>query len=227
LDNYIIRVEHIKKHIQVADEKVEILKDVTFSLRAKEYLSIMGRSGSGKSTLLSLLAALEAPTEGKILINGDCISNYRGDALTDFRNRNIGLIFQAFNLIPTLTALENIEIPLYFSKKKLNIRKRAIELLSLVGLENKSNLFPNQLSGGEQQRVAIARALSTDPKLLLADEPTGALDTENAELVMNIFKNFITSYDMAIVIVTHDHKVANVADKILYLENGTLTEKGV
>jgi putative ABC transport system ATP-binding protein len=220
----LLAVKDLKKDIENGDVKLEILKNINLTISEKEYVAIMGRSGSGKSTLLGILAGLDTLTSGNVTIAGTDISKLSDNKLTDFRNENIGIIFQSFNLIPTLTAIENIEVPIFFSKKKIDIKKRALELLDLVGLKDKANTLPRQLSGGEQQRVAIARALATEPKILFADEPTGALDSKNGELILSILKDFRNKYNMSIIMVTHDKNIANEADRILYLKDGILGE---
>lgn len=220
----LIAVKDLEKNIESGHVKLEILKNVNLTIKEKEYVAIMGRSGSGKSTLLGILSGLDTLTSGNVIIDGKDITKLSDNKLTDFRNENYGIIFQSPNLIPILTAIENVEVPLFFSNKKLEVKKKAAELLELVGLKDKKDTFPRQLSGGEQQRVAIARALVTDPKILFADEPTGALDSKNGELVLEILKNFRNKYNMSIIMVTHDKKVANEADRILYLNDGILEE---
>lgn len=220
----VISVKNLRKDIVNGDNKIEVLNNINLTIKEKEYIAIMGRSGSGKSTLLGILAGLDDITEGEVLIVGTDITKLTENDMSIFRNENIGIVFQTFNLIPILTALENIEMPLYFSKKNINMRKRAKELLKMVGLEEKANIFPKQLSGGEQQRIAIARALITEPKILFADEPTGALDSKNGENVLNIIKKFREEYGTTIVMITHDQKVASEADKILLLSDGNLKQ---
>jgi len=215
----ILQVRNVKKVVKTSGKEIEILKNINLTIGTKEYVAIKGRSGSGKSTLLSLIAALDTPTSGEIILNGENVNEYRGDKLTSFRNENIGIVFQSFNLLPTLTALENVEVPLFFSKKRMNTKKRALELLDVMGLSKKVREYPRQLSGGEQQRVAIARALSTSPRLLLADEPTGALDAISAKLVLDTFQNFLRSENVAIVMVTHDDDVANQTNRTLNLND--------
>ncbi|MCL1936378.1 MAG: ABC transporter ATP-binding protein [Defluviitaleaceae bacterium] len=215
----ILQVRNVRKVVKSNGRELEILKDINLNVHTKEYVAIKGRSGSGKSTLLSLLAALDTPTSGDIVFDGKNINRYKGDKLTSFRNENIGIVFQSFNLLPTLTALENVEVPLFFSKKHVNIRKRALELLDAMGLSEKTREYPRQLSGGEQQRVAIARALSTSPRLLLADEPTGALDVSSAKLVLDTFQYFMQSEKLSIIMVTHDDNVASKTDRTLIINN--------
>lgn len=224
MSNYIVKAENICKSINMENEKIQILKNISLYVKEGEYISIMGPSGSGKSTLLSILSCIDKATSGNITINHINVRNLNKNELTEFRNENIGIVFQSFNLISTLTAAENIETPLFFSKKDINMADKADELISAVGLKSKKDFFPKQLSGGEQQRVAIARALAGQPRILLADEPTGALDSKNGEIILDIFDEFRKKYNMTIVMITHDKEVAERADRILYMEDGTLKE---
>lgn len=222
--DYILQSENICKSVGVENDKFEILKDINFSVKRGEYVAVMGASGSGKSTLLGILACIDKPTAGKITINHVDMQKLNENQLTEFRNENIGIVFQSFNLIPTLNAEENVEIPLFFSKKEIDMSNKACELINIVGLENKKKSLPKQLSGGEQQRIAIARALAGEPQILFADEPTGALDSKNGKIVLDIFDKFRKQYNMAIVMITHDRNVAERADRILYMQDGTLKE---
>lgn len=223
--NNIIEVRNLSKVIENEDIKIEILNNISFNIKENEYVAIMGRSGSGKSTLLSILSGLDDPTSGEVFIDGTCINNLNDNELTEFRNKEIGIVFQSFNLIKSLNALENIQVPLFFSKQKIDFREKSLEMIKLIGLYDKSNTFPKQLSGGEQQRIAIARALSTCPKILFADEPTGALDSKTSHDIMKILKDFRERYKMTIILVTHDKNIAMEADRILYIEDGELNEK--
>jgi putative ABC transport system ATP-binding protein len=218
----LMTVKGLKKDIFTGSEYFTLLDDVNLEIKEKEYVAIMGKSGSGKSTLLGIMAGLDNASAGSVKINGEEITGLNENELSDFRNRNIGIVFQAYNLIPTLTALENIEVPLYFSRVKINITKRARTLLKRVGLADKADRLPRQLSGGEQQRIAVARALVTIPRILFADEPTGSLDSQSGKAVLEIIKDFIIEYEMAVVLVTHDKMIAGESERILYLENGRL-----
>ena len=222
---YILEAENICKVVGVDKGKIHILKHVNLFVKEKEYVAIMGPSGSGKSTLLGILSCIDKQTTGELMVDGIHVTKLNKNKLTEIRNDKIGIVFQSFNLIPVLNAEENIETPLFFSKKKIDAKTKVKELLSLVGLENKNKTFPRQLSGGEQQRVAIARALAGEPKILFADEPTGALDSENSKMVLDIFDEFRKKYNMAIVMITHDRKVAERADRIVYIKDGELSEK--
>jgi len=180
----VMDVIDITKSLPLGRERIEILKGISFQIFGGEFIAIQGPSGSGKSTLLGIIAGLDNPTSGQVLIDGVDITRMTEGKLAAVRNNKIGMVFQAFNLIPTLTAQENVEVPLYVGKHKGSPSTRAKELLDLVGLSHRLNHRPNQLSGGEQQRVAIARALATDPAFVLADEPTGNLDAKNSETIL-------------------------------------------
>src|SRR6059058_1884979 len=182
----VMDVRDITKSLPLGREKIEILKGISFQIMSGEFISIVGPSGSGKSTLLGIIAGLDNPTSGQVLIDGIDITRMTEGKLAEVRNKKIGMVFQAFNLIPTLTAQENVEVPLYVGKHKGSPSARAKELLGLAGLSHRLKHRPNQLSGGEQQRVAIARALATDPGELVADEPTGNLDAKNGENVLKL-----------------------------------------
>lgn len=219
-----IEVRNLNKTINNNNSKLEILKDINLNINEGEYVSIMGPSGSGKSTLLGILSCIDRQFSGYAKINGINVRNLNEDKLAEFRNKNIGIVFQSFNLIPVLNAEENIETPLFFSEKEIDSKKKVKELLELVGLEEKGKSMPRQLSGGEQQRVAIARALAAEPKILFADEPTGALDSKNSKMVLDIFDKFKEKYNMTILMITHDRKVAERAERILKIEDGFLFE---
>jgi putative ABC transport system ATP-binding protein len=189
-----------------------------------EFVSIMGPSSSGKSTLLGIIAGLDNPTTGQVLIDGVDITRMSEGKLAAIRNRKIGMVFQAFNLIPTLTAQENVEVPLYVGKHKGSPSVRAQELLALVGLSHRLDHRPNQLSGGEQQRVAIARALATDPALVIADEPTGNLDARNGENLLELIAHLREQTGKTFIIATHDPVVASHADRTIRLVDGSIAE---
>lgn len=222
---YILEAKDICKSVYLEKDKLKILKKVNLQVKEGEYIAIMGPSGSGKSTLLSILSCIDTQTSGEVRIDGVYVSDLNKDELTEFRNENIGIIFQSFNLIPVLNAEENVEVPLFFSKKEIDRASKVDELINIVGLSDKKKSFPKQLSGGEQQRVAIARALTGEPKILFADEPTGALDSENSKVVLDIFDEFRKKYNMTIIIITHDMKVAERADRIVYIKDGELYER--
>lgn len=220
----IIDVRNITRKLPLGRESIEIVKGVSFQIRSGEFVSIVGPSGSGKSTLLGIVAGLDNPTTGQIFINGIDITRMSEGKLAAVRNSSIGMVFQAFNLIPTLTAQENVEVPLYVGKHKGSPAKRAQELLKLVGLAHRFHHRPNQLSGGEQQRVAIARALATDPALVIADEPTGNLDARNGENILKLITDLRDQTGKTFIIATHDQKVASHADRALRIVDGQLAE---
>jgi putative ABC transport system ATP-binding protein len=219
----VLFVNNVHKTLKVGEINVHALSGVTLSVKRGEFLSIIGPSGSGKSTLLGLIGGLDNPTEGQVFIDETDITSLNESALTRVRNEKIGFVFQFFNLIPTLTALENVALPIQFSKhRKFNATKRAKELLSLLGLSDRMDHRPNQLSGGQQQRVAIARALANNPPLLLCDEPTGNLDTKSGEIVMQALRDVQRNTGATVVMVTHDMEVALQADRIVSLVDGQI-----
>src|SRR5438874_10242139 len=208
----VMDVRDITKSLPLGRERIEILRGISFQITSGEFVSIVGPSGSGKSTLLGIIAGLDNPTSGQVLIDGVDITRMSERQLAGVRNRKIGMVFQAYNLIATLTAQENVEVPLYVGKHQRSPSARAKELLELVGLSHRLRHRPNQLSGGEQQRVAIARALSTDPALVIADEPTGNLDAKNSENVLNLIAFLRKQTGKTFIIATHDPVVASHPD---------------
>jgi putative ABC transport system ATP-binding protein len=220
----VMDVQNITKSLPLGREQIEILKDISFQILCGEFVSIVGPSGSGKSTLLGIIAGLDNPTTGQVLIDSVDITHMAESRLAAVRNSKIGMVFQAFNLIPTLTAQENVEIPLYVGKHKGSPSTRARELLALVGLAHRLNHRPNQLSGGEQQRVAIARALATDPAFVIADEPTGNLDARNGENVLKLIAELRERTGKTFIIATHDPVVASHADRSIRIVDGKIAE---
>lgn len=220
----VMDVRNITKSLPLGHERIEILKGLSFSILSGEFVSIIGPSGSGKSTLLGIIAGLDNPTTGQVLIDGIDITRMSEGKLAAIRNSKIGMVFQAFNLIPTLTAQENVEVPLYVGKHKVSPSARAKELLALVGLSHRLDHRPNQLSGGEQQRVAIARALATDPAFVIADEPTGNLDAKNGANVLNLIAQLREQTGKTFIIATHDPVVASHADRAIRIVDGTIAE---
>src|SRR5690348_15205219 len=205
----VMDVQNITKSLPLGRERIDILKGISFQILSGEFVSIVGPSGSGESTLLGIIAGLYNPTSGQVLIDGVDITRMSEGQLASVRNTKIGMVFQAFNLIPTLTAQENVEVPLYVGKHKGSPSARARELLGLVGLLHRLNHRPNQLSGGEQQRVAIARSLATDPAIVIADEPTGNLDAKNGEKILNLIADLRAHTGKTFIIATHDLTVAS------------------
>ncbi len=204
---------------------MDALKNVSFSVSKGEFVAIVGPSGSGKSTLLNLLGALDAPTSGKVHLDGKDIFTMKEKELSVFRRRNIGFIFQAYNLVPELNVEENIILPLLLDYRKPD-KKYMDELLGILGLTERKHHLPNQLSGGQQQRVAIGRALATKPAIILADEPTGNLDTKNSRDVINLMKLSVERYNQTLVMITHNPSFASFADRVLNVEDGVVTELG-
>src|SRR5256714_11509347 len=220
----VMDVRDITKSLPLGRERIDILKGISFSIMSGEFVSIVGPSGSGKSTLLGIIAGLDNPTTGQVFIDGVDITRMTEGKLAAVRNNKIGMVFQAFNLIPTLTAQENVEVSLYVGKHKGSPSARAQELLALVGLSHRLDHRPNQLSGGEQQRVAIARALATDPAFVIADEPTGNLDARNGENVLELIAQLRTQTGKTFIIATHDPVVASHADRTIRIVDGKITE---
>lgn len=200
----------------------EVLKGINLNIKNGEFVSIMGPSGSGKSTLLNIIGAMDNPDRGKVVIDEVDISNFNEEELTDFRKKNIGFIFQFFNLFNNLTVYENVLIPLLIGG--VDREKEIKEILSMLGIGDKLNKFAHQLSGGEQQRVAIARAIIKQPKIILADEPTGSLDTANGEKILNILKEFNHQYNITIVMVTHNQEIAKYTDRIIHIRDGIISD---
>ena len=221
----LLEVKNISKTYGSGETAVKALKDVSFSVPKGEYVAIVGESGSGKSTLLNMIGALDMPTSGKVLIDGKDIFSMTDRKLTVFRRRNIGFIFQAFNLFPELTVEQNIIFPVLLDYQKPD-KRYLEELLTVLNLKDRRNHLPSQLSGGQQQRVAIGRALFTRPALILADEPTGNLDTQNTSEVITLLKETSRKYEQTIVMITHSRSVAQMADRVLQVSDGQLTDLG-
>ena len=221
----LLEVKSISKTYGSGETAVHALKKVSFSVPKGEYVAIVGESGSGKSTLLNMIGALDNPTSGKVLIDGKDIFAMKESKLTIFRRRNIGFIFQAFNLIPELTVEQNIIFPVLLDYQKPD-KKYLEELLAVLNLKERRNYLPSQLSGGQQQRVAIGRALITRPSLILADEPTGNLDTQNSSEVIALLKNASKRYAQTIIMITHNRIIAQTADRVLQVSDGVLTDMG-
>ncbi|MEG2187563.1 MAG: ABC transporter ATP-binding protein [Clostridia bacterium] len=221
----LLEVKAICKTYGGGEAAVHALKDVSFTVPKGEFVAVVGESGSGKSTLLNMLGALDTPTSGKVFIDGNDIFKMKERQLTVFRRRNIGFIFQAFNLIPELTVEQNIIFPVLLDYQKPD-KKYLEELLTVLGLAERRNHLPSQLSGGQQQRVAIGRALLTRPALILADEPTGNLDSQNSSEVIALLKEAAKKYAQTIVMITHSPGIAQTADRVLKVSDGTLTDLG-
>lgn len=221
----LLEVNQICKTYGSGEAAVYALKNVSFSVPKGEYVAVVGESGSGKSTLLNMLGGLDTPTSGKVLIDGKDTFAMNDHALTIFRRRNIGFIFQAFNLVQELTVEQNIVFPMLLDYRKPD-SKYLEELLTVLNLRERRNHLPSQLSGGQQQRVAIGRALITRPSLILADEPTGNLDTQNSSEVIALLKNASRKYEQTIIMITHNRTIAQSADRVLQVSDGVLTDLG-
>jgi putative ABC transport system ATP-binding protein len=218
-----IELNDVHKTYEIGDNTIRALNGVDLKVKKGEFLSIVGPSGSGKSTLLNIIGCIDTPTKGKVIIDSEDVSNLGDRGLTKIRLRKIGFIFQQFYLIPTLNALENIELPMKEAKMGRDARrKRAIALLDQVGLEERKGHYPSQLSGGEQQRVAIARSLANSPQMILADEPTGEIDTTTSEKIVTLLHNLNKKEGLTLIIVTHDLKIAGYADRSITIEDGKI-----
>lgn len=221
----LLEVKSVSKIYGKGNNAVHALKDIKFSVDKGEYIAIVGESGSGKSTLLNIIGALDIPTEGKVIINNKDLFSMKDSELTVFRRRNIGFVFQGFNLIPELTVEQNIIFPVLLDYKKPD-RKYLEELLNILGLQERKNHLPSELSGGQQQRVVIGRALITRPSLILADEPTGNLDSKNSSEVISLLKESSQKYEQTIIMITHSRSIAQAADRVLRVSDGILVDQG-
>ena len=218
----IIHLEDIRKSYFMGKQAISVLKGISLEIQKNEYVALMGPSGSGKSTLMNILGCLDSPTAGTYILNGHDVSTMVDDALADIRNKEIGFVFQQFNLLPRLTALENVALPLVYAGMTRKLRTEvAMEVVKKVGLEDRSHHKPNELSGGQCQRVAIARALVNNPSLILADEPTGNLDSKTSVEIMEIF-NKIHDGGNTVVLVTHEEDIANYARRVVRLRDGVI-----
>lgn len=221
----LLEVTDVCKTYGKGETAVNALKNVSFSVPKGEFIAVVGESGSGKSTLLNMIGALDTPTSGKVLIDGNDIFNMNDEKLTIFRRRNIGFVFQAFNLIPELNVEQNITFPVLLDYKKPD-QVYVEELLTVLSLKDRRNHLPRQLSGGQQQRVAIGRALITRPMLILADEPTGNLDSQNSSEVISLLKTASKRYQQTIIMITHNRSLASTADRVLQVSDGVFTDLG-
>ena len=222
----LVSVQHIVKSYRRGDQIVPVLSDIHFEIQEGEFLALMGPSGSGKSTLLNLIAGIDKPDSGEIVIGGLDITQLSEGELADWRAQNIGFIFQLYNLMPVLTAFENVELPLLLTRLSRSERRERVDLaLGMVNLTDRASHYPSELSGGQQQRVAIARAIITDPMILVADEPTGDLDRVSAEDILKLLKRLNRELNKTIIMVTHDRRAAESAQAILHLDKGELLEK--
>ena len=220
--NSIIQLENIQKSYFLGKQELKVLKGISLEVFKNEYVALMGPSGSGKSTLMNILGCLDSPTAGKYILNSKDVSKMPDDDLADVRNKEIGFVFQQFNLLPRLTAAENVALPLIYNGTSKKIRTElSLEMLDRVGLADRSHHKPNELSGGQNQRVAIARALVNNPSIILADEPTGNLDSKTSVEIMNIFDK-IQADGNTVILVTHEEDIANYAHRIIRLKDGII-----
>ena len=220
----ILRVENLSKIYGKGENKVVALDNISFSVEKGEFVAIVGASGSGKSTLLHLIGGVDRPTKGKVFIDGKNIYEMNDDKLAIFRRRQVGIVYQFYNLIPTLNVEENITLPLELDNRDVD-KKTLKELLELLGLENRSKHLPNELSGGQQQRVSIGRALITNPAIILADEPTGNLDSKSSDEIVALLKKSNKDYNQTIIMITHNMEIAKEADRIIKIEDGRIVEE--
>lgn len=211
-----IEFKNVTKEYQTGDTKIKALDNANFEIEKGELVVIVGPSGAGKTTALNILGGMDSITKGTVLIDGENISNYKREELTEYRRDDIGFVFQFYNLVQNLTAKENVELAVQISKDPLNVNK----VLNSVGLKDRKNNFPAQLSGGEQQRVAIARAVAKNPKILLCDEPTGALDYKTGKQILKLLQDTCREEKMTVIIITHNGAIAPMADKIIHFKNG-------
>jgi ABC-type lipoprotein export system ATPase subunit len=219
-----INIQSLEKSYFGDGVVTKVLDNVNLDFKREDFTTIVGPSGSGKSTLLNLIGTLDTPTNGKVFYEDEDIFTIKNNKLADFRFENVGFVFQQFQLLPTLTAIENIMAPLFSRKTTYSKQERAEELLELFGLSDKKNSLPSQLSGGQQQRVAIARALVNSPKWILADEPTGNLDRKNGEIIFEILQKLNKEQDCGIILITHDEALAESADRTIYLTDGKVMD---
>ena len=222
----ILKTINLKKYYGNGENLVKAIDNANIDIKEGEFVAIVGKSGSGKSTLLHMMGGLDNPTEGKVYINDKDIFSLKEEELAIFRRRNIGFIFQNFNLIPSLNVWENITLPVGLDGKEIN-KPFVTDIINSLGLESKVDALPNTLSGGQQQRVAIARALVARPAIILADEPTGNLDSKTSDEVMSLLKTMIKKYNQTLVMITHDETIAQMADRVIYIEDGKVVKGGV
>ena len=221
MKEYIVETKSLKKYYQRGENTVKALDGVDFRVKAREFVAIIGKSGSGKSTLLHMLGGLDEPTDGSVLIDGKILSGLKKEQLAIFRRRKIGFIFQNYNLVPDLNVYENVVLPVELDGRKVD-EEYVSEILELLGLSKKKDAFPGNLSGGQQQRVAIARAVAAKPVIILADEPTGNLDSATSHEVLGLLKMAARQFSQTIILITHDRDIAQLADRIVHIEDGKI-----
>ncbi len=221
--NNVIEFDHVIKKYRLGDKSITVLKGVSFVIKQREMVAVMGPSGSGKSTIMNIMGLLDRPSEGQYKLLGEDASNFNNDQRATLRNKKLGFIFQSFYLLPKLTGLQNVGLPLrYQHRPESEIKKRALELMDRVGVAHLANNKPTEMSGGEQQRMAVARALITDPDLILADEPTGALDSDTSARLMALLRELHEEREKTLVIITHDSDVGKSCERIIHVRDGML-----
>ncbi|MBR3126340.1 MAG: ABC transporter ATP-binding protein [Mogibacterium sp.] len=221
----VLKTENLKKYYEQSQIPVKAVDGIDISVEQGEFVAIVGTSGSGKSTLLNMLGGLDRPTEGNVYVDGKDIFSLKDEELTIFRRRKIGFVFQAYNLVPVLNVYENIVLPIQLDGNEVD-KDHIDEIISVLGLSEKTQSMPNQLSGGQQQRVAIARALATKPSIILADEPTGNLDSKTSQDVLGLMKTSCTRFRQTLIMITHNEEIAQMADRIIRIEDGRVVMKG-
>lgn len=224
-DHVVVDAREITKVYTMGDIKVHALRGLSLEIQRGEVVGIMGPSGSGKSTLMNIMGCLDRPTAGEYYLDGESVAELSDDQLADIRNRKVGFIFQTFNLLPRATALANVTLPIRYSEARENQKERAMTALESVGLGDRMDHRPNELSGGQQQRVAVARALVNNPAIIMADEPTGNLDTKTGEEVMDLLLRLNTETGTTLIIVSHDPEIANYAERIIYIRDGLIEDR--
>lgn len=225
MESWIVKTKHLKKYYRLGTHTVKALDDVNFAVREQEFVAIIGKSGSGKSTLLHMIGGLDTPTSGEVYVGDQAIGKLSKEQLTIFRRRKVGFVFQNYNLVPDLNVYENVVLPIELDGKRID-REFVDEILELLKLDEKREALPNTLSGGQQQRVAIARAIASKPSIILADEPTGNLDTATSHDVMGLLKMVARQFRQTVILITHDQDIAQMADRIVRIEDGHVVKAG-
>ena len=225
MESWIVKTKHLKKYYRLGTHTVKALDDVNFAVREQEFVAIIGKSGSGKSTLLHMIGGLDTPTSGEVYVGDQALGKLSKEQLTIFRRRKVGFVFQNYNLVPDLNVYENVVLPIELDGKHID-REFVDEILELLKLDEKREALPNTLSGGQQQRVAIARASASKPSIILADEPTGNLDTATSHDVMGLLKMVARQFRQTVILITHDQDIAQMADRIVRIEDGHVVKAG-
>lgn len=225
MESWIVKTKHLKKYYRLGTHTVKALDDVNFAVRQQEFVAIIGKSGSGKSTLLHMIGGLDTPTSGEVYVGDQALGKLSKEQLTIFRRRKVGFVFQNYNLVPDLNVYENVVLPIELDGKRID-REFVDEILELLKLDEKREALSNTLSGGQQQRVAIARAIASKPSIILADEPTGNLDTATSHDVMGLLKMVARQFRQTVILITHDQDIAQMADRIVRIEDGHVVKAG-